>query len=452
MTHDDRPRAVLWDLDGTMLDSAEQHFDAWCESLADEGHDLTRAEFEETFGWRNDAILRHIFGDDFPDDEVQRVGVAKEAQYRALMRERGAELLPGVARLLDGLQRAGWRQAVASSAPQKNIETVLDVLGIGDYFAAQVSAEDVEHGKPDPEVFLLAARQLNVPPERCIVVEDAPAGLEAARRGGMHSIGVRTTHDDLEADVVVDTLEQLSTDAFARLVNTRRDPYGIRVGDPVVVKPGTGDPDLEIDVSGWQGRITEIVEEGDETFVSMQWDSVTLRNAPDGMFVECEENGMDWSEMYLLVDDVEPTEPRDSEEDVARTIERLEKKYAWTYLGEQGDRIRAALGDVDPEDHRAMLDAWRRYFEKRLQFPFTAVVFELQPPESPYRRGDRVRVMRLADIDEEHGILVETVREHERYDVPLKDLAATDEQSRTHQLLDDYSVWFANRDRYTVRS
>lgn len=228
--------------------------------------------------------------------------------------------------------------------------------------------------------------------------------------------------------------------------------HNLQVGEPVVVKAGTGDPDLEIDVSGWHGRITEIIEEGGQTVVSVQWDSITLtQDAPEGMIVECEENGMDWSEMFLLAGDVEPANPRDTEEDVQQTIAQLEEEYAWTYLGDQGDRIRNVLAGTDFDDEQAMFERWRRHLDKRLNLPFTAAIFELQPDEVPYRRGDSVHVKGVNGVDERDGVLARAVFKHKPYDIPLKDLAATNQQSHNYRLIDDYSIWYANRDRYTVR-
>ena len=218
MNRDEAPRAVLWDMDGTLLDSAEYHWLAWRETLAAEQHDLTYPEFVATFGQRNDAILRTFFGPDLPDVEIDRIGGAKEARYRTLIRERGIELLPGVEGWLRRLHREGWRQVMASSAPRLNIEAILDALALGPCFDAIVSAEDVRRGKPDPQVFLLGAERIGVPPARCIVVEDAPAGVEAAHRGGMKAIGVRTSHPDLKADLTVDTLADLPDNAFERLL------------------------------------------------------------------------------------------------------------------------------------------------------------------------------------------------------------------------------------------
>lgn len=217
-------RAVLWDVDGTLIDSSEYHWLSWRDALAAENFPLTREQFASIFGRRNDEILREYFGANFPAAEVARVGDAKETLYRALVRERGITLLPGVRRWLDKLRDEGWRQAMASSAPRANLEAIIEALGIGDYFAGIVSAEDVTRGKPDPQVFLAAADKLGVAPDSCVVVEDAPAGVEAARRAGMRAVGVLTAHADLGADIVVRTLEELSDNAFDELLRPRESP------------------------------------------------------------------------------------------------------------------------------------------------------------------------------------------------------------------------------------
>jgi beta-phosphoglucomutase len=218
MTNDNLPRAALWDMDGTLLDSAEYHWLAWRDILHAEGYPITYDQFKATFGQRNDTILRGYFGAGLPDIEVERVGGAKEARYRDLVRERGIVLLPGVGVWLARLREAGWRQAIASAAPLANVEAIIAALGIEPFFGAVVAAEDVQRGKPDPQVFLLAAERLGVRPARSVVVEDAPAGIEAAHRAGMRAIGARTSHADLRADIVVDTLDKLPDDAFERLL------------------------------------------------------------------------------------------------------------------------------------------------------------------------------------------------------------------------------------------
>lgn len=215
---DETVRAVLWDLDGTIVDSEMAHFTSWRDALAPEGVALTHERFLQFFGRRNEATLKGIFGDDISDAKIERIASAKENEYRASVRAGGARLLAGVAELLATLGRDGWRQAIVSSAPRKNVETVVEALGLGGIFGATVADEDVSVGKPEPEGMLLAASRLGAEPSRCVVVEDAPAGIEAGRRAGMATVGVLTTHDDLAADVVVRRLDELDAAAFDALL------------------------------------------------------------------------------------------------------------------------------------------------------------------------------------------------------------------------------------------
>lgn len=207
-------RAVLWDLDGTLLDSEEYHWQSWRDTMAATGNPITRDQFIATFGLRNDEILPRWLGAKATLEDIARVSLEKEQLYRKLVREGGVGPLPGAADWVRKLNAEGWKQAIASSAPRANVDVVLEVLGLGSFFQAVVSAEDVTAGKPDPQVFLIAAQRLDVPPSCCIVVEDASAGVEAARRAGMRSIGVRR-NGALAADVAVKSLADLTEDAFA---------------------------------------------------------------------------------------------------------------------------------------------------------------------------------------------------------------------------------------------
>jgi len=179
---------------------------------------MTHEQFLATFGQRNDSILRQWLGDKTTPELIQGIGNAKEALYRKHVREQGIAALPGALEWVNLLHQQGWKQAIASAAPRANIETVLDVLQAGRCFQAIVSAEDVHRGKPDPEVFLIAARKLEVAPEHCIVVEDAEHGIEAARAAGMKSIGVSQSGKHLPADVVVRSLDLLDANVFNALL------------------------------------------------------------------------------------------------------------------------------------------------------------------------------------------------------------------------------------------
>jgi beta-phosphoglucomutase len=210
--------AVLWDLDGTLVDSEEYHWRAWKETLDREGISITRQDFLSSFGQRNDAILGQWLGHDASTGTIQRIGDAKEARYRELVRLEGLSPLPGAAEWVERLHGQGWLQAIASSAPRLNVETILDALGLGGRFQAIVSAEDVAEGKPNPQVFLVAASRLGAEPRGCIVVEDARAGVEAARRAEMRSIGVGRNALSLGADVATAKLSDLPCDVFSSLL------------------------------------------------------------------------------------------------------------------------------------------------------------------------------------------------------------------------------------------
>ena len=214
------PRAVLWDLDGTLADSREFHWRAWRDTMEAAGFGVTEAQFAASFGQRNDAIIPAWIGDRATPDLVRELGDAKEALYRTLITAEGIAPLPGAADWVRRLHDDGWRQAIASSAPKLNVELMARVLGFGDLLDALIGAEDVRNGKPDPEVFLTAAAALGVPPERCVVVEDAAAGIEGALRAGMRSIGVAGDATSA-ATVSVESLDRLPSDAFDRLMEKR---------------------------------------------------------------------------------------------------------------------------------------------------------------------------------------------------------------------------------------
>ena len=216
-------RAVLWDMDGTLIDSEEFHWRSWQEAMAKEGIAITREQFLASFGQRNDSILPRWLGSMATPERIERIGEAKEELYRSLVRKHGMAPLPGVATWVHKLQEQGWLQAIASAAPRANVEVILEALAASHLFQAIVAAEDVSKGKPDPEVYLTAASRVGVPPKRCVVVEDAAAGVEGARRAGMRCVGVSRNGKQLAGDVVVQSLDLLNPGTFDFLITVRRD-------------------------------------------------------------------------------------------------------------------------------------------------------------------------------------------------------------------------------------
>jgi HAD superfamily hydrolase (TIGR01509 family) len=185
---------AVFDWDGVIIDSSAAHEVSWDVLAAEEKLPLPEGHFKKGFGRKNQFIIPNILK--WSDDpvEIMRLANRKEEIYRENLKRTGIEALPGVRALLEGLRAAGVPCVVGSSTPRLNIETVMDLTGLRGFFADIVSAEDVSHGKPDPEVFLKAAGKIARAPGRCVVFEDAFVGLEAARAGGFKCIGVGTTN------------------------------------------------------------------------------------------------------------------------------------------------------------------------------------------------------------------------------------------------------------------
>jgi len=209
---------ILWDMDGVLVDTNEYHFQAWHEVLAEYGIDLTREVHQQTFGMNNTGILSRVLGERLTPELFSEIDDRKEKRFRAAIRGH-AQPLPGVRMWLQRLQDAGARQAIASSAPLANIDALIDELGLRAYFDAIVPGADLP-GKPEPVLFLKAAGLLHIPPEHCVVIEDAVAGVAAAKRAGMKCIAVMTTNEAealSAADLIVERLDVLPMDAFQRL-------------------------------------------------------------------------------------------------------------------------------------------------------------------------------------------------------------------------------------------
>ena len=213
-------KALIWDLDGVIADTAPFHFRAWQRVAQDKGIAFTEADFKQTFGKRNPEIIAAKFNPDSSAQEIEELACKKEELFRRIAKQ-SIKPFPGVLNLMLSLRAAMWKMAIASSTPVENIKLITQSLDIAGLFDAVVSDKDVLRGKPDPEVFLLAADKLGATPADCIVIEDAVAGVRAAKDAGMKCIAVTNTHpaDKLaEADKVVDSLETVSVDTLEALL------------------------------------------------------------------------------------------------------------------------------------------------------------------------------------------------------------------------------------------
>lgn len=211
-------QAVIWDLDGVIIDSADAHRRAWQRLAKDEGITLTDADFWATFGKRNDDIIPLIWGS-LPPQQIQTLADRKEAYFREYVRDTIAPL-PGSMELMRALHEAGFAQALATSTPKENIELISELLHLSDYLSALVSGESVPRGKPAPDIFLKAAEELHKSPGVCVVIEDAVAGVQAAHAAGMRCIAVagnRNLSGLRAAELMVKDLTEVSVEQIRDL-------------------------------------------------------------------------------------------------------------------------------------------------------------------------------------------------------------------------------------------
>jgi len=214
--------AVVFDMDGVLVDSYDAHFESW-RRLADQcGYEMTERQFAATFGRTSREIIAELWsGGRLSDERIAELDDRKEAAYREILRER-FPAMDGAVELIDALRNAGIALAIGSSGPAENVEQVVAGLNRRDAFDATVTRLDVTRGKPDPQVFQIAADRLRLPPQRCAVVEDAPAGIIAANAAGMKSIAlVSKGHDASEladADLIVKSLRELSPQVIRELI------------------------------------------------------------------------------------------------------------------------------------------------------------------------------------------------------------------------------------------
>ncbi|WP_435009745.1 HAD family hydrolase [Tundrisphaera lichenicola] len=216
------PLLAIFDHDGVLVDSLDLHQRAWVEMGRRGGLPITAEFVRETFGMTNPAMFRRLLGDSLPEDELDRHSETKESIYRDLARGQ-ITLMAGVRDLLGRLKASRYRLAVGTSGIRPNIDLTIETCGLEGVFDAIASAYDITRSKPDPEVFLVAARKAGIPPEQSVVFEDAVVGIQAAKAAGMKAVGVTTHHPAASlfeggADLVVDHLDGFDVEGLTRLI------------------------------------------------------------------------------------------------------------------------------------------------------------------------------------------------------------------------------------------
>ncbi|MGD0140571.1 MAG: beta-phosphoglucomutase family hydrolase [Tepidisphaeraceae bacterium] len=217
-----RETGVIFDMDGVIVLTEQAHWQSWQAPAKARGATLQYAAFLSCFGRVNPDCIRILFGPDISPAESASIADEKEIAFRQIIRA-NVPLAPGIFDLLKELKSRGVRTAIGSSAPPENIALVLDAGKLRPMFDAIVDGSEVKRGKPAPDVFLMAAERMGVPPERCSVIEDAPMGIEAAAAAGMLPVGVATTHPAEEltnagAKFVFEQPKDLNSDSFFRAI------------------------------------------------------------------------------------------------------------------------------------------------------------------------------------------------------------------------------------------
>jgi HAD superfamily hydrolase (TIGR01509 family) len=201
---------AIFDHDGVLVDSLELHSQAWVELGRRAGLSFPPQFIHETFGMTNPSIFRKLLGEKIDDHDIQAYSDLKEVCYRDVARGK-IQLMDGVRDVLDALTARHVKLAIGSSGVLPNLELTVSECGLSGRFAAIASLEDITHGKPDPEVFLVAAKKAGAEPRCSVVFEDAVVGIQAAKSAGMYAVGVTTTHPaaalkNAGADEVVENL------------------------------------------------------------------------------------------------------------------------------------------------------------------------------------------------------------------------------------------------------
>ena len=217
-----------------------------------------------------------------------------------------------------------------------------------------------------------------------------------------------------------------------------------KIGQTVKVKNGVLCPDdSEFDLSGWTGRIIDLVEDEEPT-IGIEFDSITLKDMPEKFIKKSEQEGLDWYRIYLDVNDVKRTKSRDKEQEAKIVRNEIKKRFEWIGIGSEGELIQSVINSAESFKEWDALKAWEKYLEENLQFPFETLIHEYQG-RGPLNEGDKLKVFGIELVDDHYGIIVACRKERKRYDFPLVDLKVTEKKSINSNIIEAYRTWFANR-------
>ena len=213
--------AVIFDMDGVLADTGPVHFESWVKMTSEIGVEFTKEFFEQIFGQQSPEIIKKLMGPNVNEITIEKLANLKEKYYRDMVKDQ-LKPLPGVIELIKELYNLKFKLAVGSSGPSENVELLLTSLKIKKYFNAVITAAEIKRGKPEPDVFLEAAKRVKVKQSQCVVIEDAPVGIESAKRAGMKCIALTTTHPEKElfnADLIVKDLSEITSKDVKKLLN-----------------------------------------------------------------------------------------------------------------------------------------------------------------------------------------------------------------------------------------
>lgn len=215
-----KPSGILWDMDGVLVGTADEHYQSWVDALTPHGIAFDRVKFNKYFGMNNQSFIQNIFSKEFSREDIQKISDQKEIDFRKIIHGK-LKLMPGVQEWLFKFSKCEIPQALASSAPMENIDAIIDETGIRKYFRVIISAFG-KPGKPDPWVFLEAGKLLGVDARTAIVLEDSPAGVLGAHNAGYHCIAVSsmlTPEESKTADLLVDRLDHINIKDIERIIS-----------------------------------------------------------------------------------------------------------------------------------------------------------------------------------------------------------------------------------------